>query len=118
MTLDHGNTALVTALGPQQLNATTIRAGSPPPRTTLAAITLRLTATKGATTIAAGDLSSRDQSGHALLLSPQGATSKTIAPGTTASVTVKTTFTSGAAQITWRHHGVVLGVWTFNIELD
>ncbi len=118
MTLDHGNTALVTALGPQQLDTPSVRAGSPPPRTTAAAITLRLTAIRDATTIAAGDLSSRDQRGHALRLVPQGATTKTVAPGATASITVKSTFTSGAAQITWRHHGVVLGVWTFNIELD
>ena len=118
MRLPHGTTALVTALGPQQLHTAPIRAGNGPPQTTSAAITLRLTALQGSTTIAATDLSSRDQTGHALRLVPQGAARKTVAPGTTASITVKTTFASGAAQITWRRHGVVLGVWTFNIELD
>ncbi|MDQ2852258.1 MAG: hypothetical protein M3Y49_16310 [Actinomycetota bacterium] len=118
VTLPGGSTALVTALGPQQLTTTPIAAGSPPPQTTRAGITLRLTALKGTTTIAATDLSSRDQSGHALRLVPHGPATRTVPPGTTASITVDTTFTSGAAQITWRHHGTVLGVWTFNIELD
>lgn len=113
-----GSTALVTALGPQQLGAPTSRPGGGPPQTTRAVITLRVATTKGSTTLAAADLSTRDQTGHALTLTPDGPPSRTVAAGTTASINVVATFASGAAQLTWRYAGKVLAIWTFNIELD
>ena len=38
--------------------------------------------------------------------------------GGTASVAVRGTYHSGSAQVTWRHEGHVVALWTFTIELD
>ena len=40
------------------------------------------------------------------------------AAGGTASVAVRGTYHSGSAQVTWRHEGHVVALWTFTIELD
>lgn len=103
--LPAGAAAVVTALGPELVSAPA--AGT----STRAVITLRVDS--GAVPIAAADLTARDDSGQLIALTP---VSDTRGGGQT--FRVSGTFSAGAAQLTWRHDGRVLAVWTFTIELD
>jgi hypothetical protein len=64
------------------------------------------------------DLSSRDDTGTAVPLVARAPPIPDQADRDATVVTVAGTFRSRAAQLTWRHHGAVLAIWTFNIELD
>jgi hypothetical protein len=68
--------------------------------------------------IGTDELSSRDETGEAIALTPVGAARSSANAGGTASVAVRGTYHSGSAQVTWRHDGHVLALWTFTIELD
>jgi hypothetical protein len=82
-------------------------------------ITPRVTVRSGrALAIGTDDLSSRDETGEAVALTPAGTTRSTAKAGGTASVAVRGTYHSGSAQVTWRHGGHVVALWTFTIELD
>ena len=72
-------------------------------------ITLRVDS--GAVPIAAADLTARDDSGQLIALVP-------LSRSGAQTFRVSGTFSAGAAQLTWRHDGRVLAVWTFTIELD
>ena len=112
-------TAVVTALGPEQLAAAGTSTRAAAPRSTQAVITLRVASTRGNLAVTDEELSSRDQTGRAIRLSPTGPRSaRARAGGPAATVRVSGTFADGAAQVTWRHRGHVLAVWTFTIELD
>lgn len=120
MTLAGGTQALVTALGPEQatLGDGAARPATGPADSTKAIITLRVKTESGSGTVAASELSSRDETGKAITLTPVGPKMAPLSAGATSEVKVAGTFDSGAAQVTWRHAGQVMTVWTFNIELD
>ncbi|WP_353649121.1 hypothetical protein ABLG96_20305 [Nakamurella sp. A5-74] len=104
--------AVVTALGPVEL---TPAPGTP---STPGIITVDVVTEQGTLTVAAGDFSSRDETGRVVTLQPRSARSVTATPGHPARVVVRGTYDGGAAQVTWRHDGRVVAVWDFNIELD
>ncbi len=108
--------ATVTATGPEQTITTPTSSG--PARSTPATITMTLAATRGTLTLAAADLTCRDDTGSTITLSPVGASSVQVGAGTTATVHVRGVFRSGAAQITWHPGGHPLALWDFNVELD
>jgi hypothetical protein len=120
VTLPGGSTVLATALGPRQVHTAPARSATRrrPPDSTKATITLRLQAVRGDLIADAGQLSSRDETGKAVALTPRGATRVHARPGLAQTLTVGGTFPTGAAQVTWRSGSHVLAVWTFNIELD
>lgn len=120
VTLADGSQGLVTALGPEQV-ATAPPSGTSAtgyPKSTRAVITLRVAMTTGAASIRTSDLSSRNESGAAIHLTPVGPATAHAGPTGAVTLRVAATFSSGAAQVTWRHNGAVIAVWTFNIELD
>jgi hypothetical protein len=110
-----GTEALVTALGPDQ-----IKSGPQPGRNpaTPARITLRVQVNRGTLAIATSELSSRDETGTAVALRPVGIPRSVAGAGATTAVSVRGSYHSGSAQVTWRHDGQVLALWTFTIELD
>lgn len=115
-----GGTALAEALGPQQFTTTPIipTPGKPPPSTP-ATIQLQVKATgRAPVTVRTADLVSRDDTGAVIRLTAVGPSSMTVAPGHQATVTVRGTFRSSSAQVTWSPDGVPLAVWDFTIELD
>ena len=114
--LKDGTTAVVTALGPRELTPYT--GGATLPTSTPGVITLGLRVTAGHLAVEAGDLTSRDQSGHDVPLAVRGARSADVRAGSTGAIEVQGIYHSGSAQVTWRHDGHVLGVWVFTIELD
>lgn len=111
-----GGDAIVTALGPTEDLPTP--APATPPKQVAGTITIRIAATSGSVTVNAADLSSRDDHGNDITLTPTGPAQGTATNGATTVVSVSGTFQAGAAQITWRHEGHVIAVWDFNIELD
>ncbi len=115
MSLGQEGKALVTVLGPTQ--ATDGQSDGPASRTR-AYLRLRVAQTQGSATIASSELTSRDETGRSIALKTDGPRTITTHSGKTSTLTVVGTFESGAAQVTWRHHGRVLAVWTFNVELD
>ena len=118
--LPGGASGLVTALGPEQITParSARRSAKGYPSSTRAVITLQVAMRRGSAVIATSELSSRDETGHAVRLSPDGPEQQRVSAAKSRTVKVVGTFASGAAQVTWRHAGHVLGVWTFNIELD
>ena len=121
VTLPGGSTVLATALGPKQVVTAPPRSSARrrrPPDATKATIALRLQAVRGDLTADAGQLSSRDETGKAIALTPRGATRVLASPGHPQTLRVGGTFPTGAAQVTWRSGRHVLAIWTFNIELD
>ncbi len=106
---------MVTVLGPTQ--ATDGQSDGPASRTR-AYLSLRVAQVTGSATIKFDELTSRDETGRAIELKPDGPKTVTTHAGQTSTVKVVGTFESGAAQVTWRHHGHVLAVWTFNVEFD
>lgn len=112
-----GATALVTALGPDQLS-TAAAGGGKPPKSTIGVVTITAKVTHGSITLAAADFSSRDQTGRPIVLTAKGTGSATATQQKTATIAIQGRFTSGAAQITWNNQKSVLAVWDFNIELD
>lgn len=107
--------ALVTVLGPTQ--ATDGQSAGPASKTR-AYLTLKVKQSKGSAVIKADELTSRDQTGGLIPLTSKGPKTITTHAGKTSELELVGTFESGAAQVTWRHHGKVLAVWTFNVELD
>lgn len=115
-----GATVLAEALGPQQdtMNPIIPTPGKPPPSTP-ATIQLQVKDTgRTPVTLHTADLVSRDDTGATIRLTPVGASSVTVAPSRQATVTVRGTFQSSSAQVTWSPDGVPLAVWDFTIELD
>lgn len=118
LSLPDGTRALVTALGPEQQVQMPAGTTVPLPTNTPATVTLRLVVSRGSLTATAGELSSRDETGAQIRLTPMGPASVRAVPGHPAEVRVSGVYSSGSAQLTWRHDGHVLAVWTFTIELD
>lgn len=115
-----GSTVLAEALGPQQDSTNPIipTPGKPPPSTP-ATIQLQVRNTgRTPTTVRTSELNSRDDTGAVIRLAPVGPSSVTIAPGRQATVTVRGTFQSSSAQVTWSPGGAPIAVWDFTIELD
>lgn len=116
---DEGS-ALVTVLGPEP--ASTVARGSvrgaAPGKRTRAYLTLVVRQVKGRATIRADELTSRDETGRPVRLTAEGAKVITTHTGSMSKLRVEGTYDSGAAQVTWRHQGQVLAVWTFTVELD
>lgn len=108
--------ALVTALGPEELTPYT--GGATPPQSTVGIITVTVKPSRGSLTLTSADLSSKDETGALITLTPVGASTATATAGTTTALKVQGAFDSGAAEVTWRHDGKVIAVWDFNIELD
>lgn len=113
---------LATALGPEQV------VSAPPsgpsaehsalPTSTQATITLRIVPSAGSVRVLTKDLSSRDETGRLITLTPVGPDSAIASPDHPVTLKVMGTFDSGAAQVTWSEEGHPLAIWTFNIELD
>ncbi len=116
VTLPDGTDATVTARGPIELTPYT--GGPKDPTSTPGIVTLEVTVRSGSLGVAAGDLTSRDQTGKEVTLVPQGAPSVAATSGQSTQLHVEGTYGSGSAQVTWRHNGSVLVVWDFTIELD
>jgi hypothetical protein len=111
---------LVVANGPSEDPTT------PPPGPAVAlqkvfgTITLKLTAYQGSLQVSAADLSSRDQEGRVVALSPVQSSPITVVavPGRPAMLVVRGVFQDGSAQLTLRHDGRLFAVWDFSMELD
>jgi len=117
--LPGGGRGLVTVSGPRQtVTSPSRQPNGRYPDHTRAVITLKLAMQQGSAAVATSELTSRDDTGHLIALKAVGASNRTVAAGSSASVQVIGTFASGAAQVTWTHERKVLGIWTFNIELD
>jgi hypothetical protein len=120
--LPGGTDLLATALGPLQAASGAPTSGPHgvvgAATSTAATISLRLNASRGSVRVAADELSSRDDTGRLVPLKVVGATSAVAAPGAPAQLTLAGRYHSGSGQVTWRHAGHVLAVWTFTIELD
>ena len=86
--------------------------------TTPVSLTLNVQVHKGDLTTGTDELSSRDETDRVISLHPPGPLHSTARAGGAAAVTVKGTHPSGSAQVTWRHAGQLLAIWTFTIELD
>ncbi len=106
----------VTSFGP--FERTPYGRGGAMPTSTVGTITLTMSPTRGSLTLRAADFLSRDETGKVVSLAPVGAASVTASPGHPAQLKIAGTFTSGAAQVTWRYQGHVIVIWDFNIELD
>ena len=111
-----GVTADVVASGPVQ--STEASGGASPPRETAGTFTIRVAPTSGSVTVRTADFSSLNEVGHPVRLTPVGPAGVTARAGRPASLALRGTYGSGAAQITWRHGGAVIAIWDFTIELD
>jgi hypothetical protein len=111
---------LVVANGPTEDPTTPPPADDVAPREVLGTISLRLSAEAGTLEVSVTDLSSRDQEGRDVTLSPvEAAATKVVAtPGRPADLLVRGTFQEGSAQLTLRQAGRVVAVWDFSVELD
>jgi len=119
-TLPGGATVILTALGPDTapVPVPTSHPTAAPDIPIEGTITLRVKAVAGSATLGAEELTSRDQRGRTVALTPVGASTVTVAAGSQAELVVRGTFHDGAAQVTLRHAGHTLALWTFNIEND
>ncbi|WP_194891719.1 hypothetical protein [Catenulispora pinisilvae] len=115
VTLPSG-TGTITALGPTEDLPTPLPATMP--TQVAGTITLRVATKTGTVKVTTTDLSSRDDHGNDIALTPVGVAQAAATAGGTADFVVRGTFSSGAAQITLREDGHVVAVWDFNIELD
>ncbi len=114
-----GAAVVVTALGPRQaVTAGPASRGAAVATSTPATLTLHLQVVSGSVRADAAELSSRDELGHVVPLSPVGPAAVTATPGHPADLVVRGTFAAGSGQVTWRHERHVVAVWTFTIELD
>jgi hypothetical protein len=109
-------TVRAVALGPEQ--DVEYRTGRPVPTSTDGTITLRFAVRRGAVTVRAADLSSRDETGAPVALRPRAHSSVTIRAGGSATLTVVGRYRSGAAQLSWSRRGRPVAIWDFTIELD
>lgn len=108
--------ARVTMLGPDITPAVSTTG---PPEDGSAVFTVQVTTTSGRVAVAATDLSGRDDHGRDLVLTPVGPATVVSAQGKgAATLRVAAEVHAGAAQITWRHDGAPMALWTFNAELD
>jgi hypothetical protein len=114
-TLPGNTSAVVTALGPDEATPTS---GPTPPQQARGTFTVTLTDITGALTVHAADFSSRDEQGHPVTLTTVGPATVTATTGHPAALRLVGTFSSGAAQLTWRHDAKVITIWDFNVELD
>ncbi|PSS43251.1 hypothetical protein C6401_13655 [Arthrobacter woluwensis] len=119
-TLPDGSSVILTALGPDTapVPVPTSHPTAAPDIPIEGTITVRVKATSGSVAIGAGDLDCRDQRGRTVALNPVGPATVTVAAGSQADLVVRGTFHDGAAQVTLRHAGHALALWTFNIEND
>lgn len=111
-----GIDAVVTALGPEELTPHT--GGSKASTTTVSVITIDVRTSRGALALKSDDFTSRDETGALVRLAAHGASTLRTRAGQRGKLQVAGTFTSGAAQVTWRHAGHVVALWDFTIELD
>ncbi|MEZ2373293.1 hypothetical protein [Arthrobacter sp. RCC_34] len=118
--LPDGSSVILTALGPDTapVPVPTSHPTAAPDIPIEGTITVRVKATSGSVTIGSGDLDCRDQRGRTVTLTPVGASTVTVAAGSQADLVVRGIFHDGAAQVTLRHTGHALALWTFNIEND
>lgn len=107
-------TAVVTATGPTQSTTYNRR----PNAATVGTITVAVRPVAGRLSVAAADFSSRDQTGTAVRLQSVGAAHADASAAQPAQLRLSGRFSSGAAELTWRHGGRVVAVWDFTIELD
>jgi len=111
-----GGAARVSVLGPE---ITPAPSPTGPPEQGSAAFTVQVAAGSGTVAVAATDLSGRDDHGRALVLTSMGPATAVSVPGAApATLRVTAEVHAGAAQITWRHAGAAMALWTFNAELD
>lgn len=108
------SSGVVVASGPTEDLPT---AGPVPDRVT-GAITITINQVTAPLTVAATDFTSRDEQGTPVALTPAGPAAVTATADHPGALILTGSFGSGAAQITWRHHGNVVAIWDFNIELD
>lgn len=115
-----GGRGLVVADGPTEDPTTPPLDPAVAPQEVFGTITLNLTAHQGRLQVSAADLSSRDQEGRAVVLSPVQLSPSTVTavPGHPATLVVRGVFQDGSAQLTLRHDGKVFAVWDFSVELD
>jgi hypothetical protein len=111
---------LLVATGPTEDSTTSAPPANTVPDEVFGTFALHLTADQGSLAVSVADLSSRDQSGRVVPLSPAGAAPGAVVatPGRPATLTVRGVFRSGSAQLTLRHAGRVIAVWDFSVELD
>ena len=119
-TLPDGSSVILTALSPDTapVPVPTSHPTAAPDIPIEGTITVRVKATSGSVAIGAGDLDCRDQRGRTVALDPVGPATVTVAAGSQADLVVRGIFHDGAAQVTLRHTGHALALWTFNIEND
>ncbi len=117
VTLPGGVTAVVTALGPDQL-ITDPPASGKPPQSTIGIISITAVVSRGSVTFHDADFSSRDETGEPISLTAHGPATVTATAGHPATMRIQGRFSSGAAQVTWTSGKAVLALWDFNIELD
>lgn len=115
-TLPGGVDAVVTALGPQE--QTPYTGGATPPRSTVGIITVTMAVTHGDLAVRSSDFTSRDETGKLVVLAARGPAAVHLRAGQSAQIEVSGRFTSGSAQVTWRHAGHVVALWDFTVELD
>ena len=111
-TLPGGVRATLTLLGPEQ---STTRPGA---ESTDGTFTITVQPSAGALRLSAGDFSSRNETGRPVALRRDGPASVRASSGRPASLKVVGRYSSGAAQVTYRHAGHLVAIWDFNIELD
>ncbi len=113
--LPDGTDAVLTARGPDQAKSVPTGRGD---NSTPATVTLLVDVRRGTLHAAATDLTSRDELGQPVALTPVGAAEVDAGAGHPGRLVVGATFSSGSAQVTYQHAGVPLAVWDFTIELD
>jgi hypothetical protein len=111
---------LVVANGPTEDPTTPPPDPAIAPEEVFGTITLALTAYQGTLQLSTADVSSRDQQGRVVALSPVQSSPTTVVavPGRPATLVVRGVFQDGSAQLTLRHEGKVFAVWDFSVELD
>jgi hypothetical protein len=111
---------LVVANGPTEDPTTPPPDPAVAPQEVFGTITLALRADEGTLQLSTTDVSSRDQEGRVIVLSPLQPSPTTVVavPGRPATLTVRGVFQDGSAQLTLRHDGKVFAVWDFSVELD
>jgi hypothetical protein len=72
----------------------------------------------GTVRVTTADLSSRDETGHAVRLRPRGVAAVTASPHHPGTLRVVGRYGSGAAQVTYRHRHDLVAIWDLDIELD
>lgn len=114
VSLPGGVDALITTSGPAEDLAPVHTPDDPVP----GVITITAIPSAGSVQLSAADLSSRDEHGTDIPLTPVGPATVTAAAGQPAILRVSGLFHDGQAQINWQQGGHVVGMWDFSIEND